>query len=101
MSFTIISTLLVALAGIHLSGATKDYIEAEFFHVGMTARAIYTAPGDGRTTINLEDANGGVVLHMDYRFEWVETQHRTTLGGHFGSQLKTIQWSLGHRTACQ
>ena len=32
--------------------------------------AIYTAPGNGRTTINLEDTKGGVVLHMDYRFTW-------------------------------
>ena len=44
MSFTILSALIVAFAGVHLSNAWGDYIEAEFFHVGMTARAIYTAP---------------------------------------------------------
>ena len=68
MSFIIFSTLLVALAGIYSSHAAGDYIDAEFFKVGMTARAIYTAPGDQATTINLEDANGGVVLSMGYRF---------------------------------
>ena len=52
MSFTILSAVIVAFAGVHLSNAWGDYIEAEFFHVGMTARAIYTAPGDGRTTIS-------------------------------------------------
>ena len=70
MSFTILSALIVAFAGVQLSDAWGDYIEAEFFQVGMTATAIYTAPGDGRTTIYLKDANGGVVLTMDYRFEW-------------------------------
>ena len=36
----------------------------------MSITAVYTAPGDGRTTINLLDASGNVVLHMDYRFDW-------------------------------
>ena len=97
MPFTILSAIIATVAGVHLSDASDDYIETEFFEVGMTATAIYTAPGNGRTTINLEDANGGVVLTMDYRFEWggnPRTGH-TTLGGHFGSQLKAIQWSLG------
>ena len=67
---TLFSVLLLTFAGIHVSDALCDYIETEFFHVGMTATAIYTAPGDGRTTIYLEDADGGVVLVMDYRFEW-------------------------------
>ena len=50
------------------SDACWDYIdsETEFFHVGMTAWVIFASPGDGRTTIKLEDVNGGVVLHMDY-----------------------------------
>jgi hypothetical protein len=70
MSFITVLTLLVALAGMHLSDAAGDYIETEFFKVGMSAKAIYTAPGDQATTINLEDVNGGVVLHMNYRFHW-------------------------------
>ena len=69
-SFTVLSAIIATLAGVHLSDASDDYIETEFFRVGMTATAIYTAPGNGRTTINLEDANGGVVLHMDYRVDW-------------------------------
>ena len=70
MSFTSLSALIVTIVGVHLSNACKDFTEVEFFQVGMTARGIYTAPGDGRTTINVEDVNGGVVLHMDYRFKW-------------------------------
>ena len=70
MSFLFLSTLVVVLAGLHVTEAYDDYVEVESFGVGMSATAVYTAPGDGRTTINLLDANGGVVLHMDYRFEW-------------------------------
>ena len=70
MSFLVLSTLVVVLAGLHVSEATNHYVEVESFGVGQSATAVYTAPGDGRTTINLLDANGGVVLHMDYRFEW-------------------------------
>ena len=70
MSFLFLSTLVVVLAGLHVSEATHDYAEVESFGVGQSATAVYTAPGDGRTTINLLDASGGVVLHMDYRFEW-------------------------------
>ena len=70
MPLIIISTLIVALAGIHLSDATNDYIETEVFHVGMIAKAMYTAPSTERTYINLIDASGGEVLHMDYRVEW-------------------------------
>ena len=70
MSFLFLSTLVVVLAGLHVSEARGDYIEVESFGVGQSATAVYTAPGDGRTTINLLDADGGLVLHMDYRFEW-------------------------------
>ena len=70
MSFLILSTLVVVLAGLHVSEARDDYVEVESFGVGMSATAVYTAPGDGSTTINLLDASGGVVLHMSYRFEW-------------------------------
>ena len=70
MSFLFLSTLVVALAGLHISEARWDYAEVESFGVGQSATAVYTAPGDGRTTIDLLDADGGVVLHMDYRFEW-------------------------------
>ena len=70
MSFLVLSTLVVVLAGLHISETSQDYAEVEFFGVGQSATAVYTAPGDGRTTINLLDEDGGVVLHMDYRFEW-------------------------------
>ena len=70
MSFLVLSTLVVVLAGLQISEAHWDYAEVEFFGVGQSATAVYTAPGDGRTTINLLDEDGGVVLHMDYRFEW-------------------------------
>ena len=70
MSFLFLSTLFVVLAGLHVSKADDDYAEVEAFGVGQYATAVYTAPGDGRTTINLLDAKGGVVLHMDYRFHW-------------------------------
>ena len=70
MSFLFLSTLVVVLAGLHVTEAHYDYVEVESFGVGQSATAVYTAPGDGRTTIDLLDANAGVVLHMDYRFEW-------------------------------
>ena len=72
MSFLFLSTLFVVLAGLHVSEASGDYVEVEFFGVGMSATAVYTAPGDGRSVVELLDADGGVVLHMDYRVEWGE-----------------------------
>ena len=75
MSFLFLSTLVVVLAGLHVSEARRDYVEVELFGVGMSATAVYTAPGDGRTTIDLLDADGGVVLHMDYRFEWAQNPY--------------------------
>ena len=70
MSFLFLSTLVVVFAELHVSEAHGDYVKVESFGVGQSATAVYTAPGDGRTTINLGDANGGAVLHMDYRFMW-------------------------------
>ena len=70
MSFLFLSTLFVALTGLQVSEATWHYVEVESFGVGQSATAVYTAPGDGRTGINLLDADGGFVLHMDYRFHW-------------------------------
>ena len=70
MQFLVLSTLVMVFAGLHVTEARWDYADVEFFRVGMSITAVYTAPGDGRTTINLLDASGGVVLHMDYRFDW-------------------------------
>ena len=70
MSFLVLSTLVVVFAHLHASEARWDYAEVEYFEVGMSITAVYTAPGTKRTTINLLDANGDVVLHMDYRVYW-------------------------------
>ena len=72
MSFLFLSTLVVVLAGLHVSEAYDDYVEVESFGVGQSATAVYTAPGDGRSVVHLLDANGGVVLTMSHRFEWGE-----------------------------
>ena len=70
-----------------------NYVEVESFGVGMSATAVYTAPGDGGTTINLLDAKGGVVLHMDYRFEWGNDKKLMVLntkpaGGSWGTEQR-------------
>ena len=70
MPFLVLSTFVVVLAHLPVTEARWDYADVEFFKVGMSITAVYTAPGAGRTTINLLDTNGGVVLHMDYRFDW-------------------------------
>ena len=70
MSFLVLSMLVVVLTSLQVSEARWDYADVEFFKVGMSITAVYTVPGRGRTTINLLDASGGVVLHMDYRFYW-------------------------------
>ena len=73
MSFLFLSTLVVVLAGLHVDSepiVTFDYVEVESFGVGMSATAVYTAPGDGRSVVQLLDADGGVVLTMSYRFEY-------------------------------
>nr|C0HLX7.1 RecName: Full=Galactose-binding lectin; Short=CCL [Chondrilla caribensis] len=46
------------------------YAEVESFGVGQSATAVYTAPGDGRDLNITIDADGGYVIHMDYRFDW-------------------------------
>ena len=91
MSFLFLSTLVVALAGLYVSEVTSSYVEVDSFGVGMSASAVYTAPSDGRTTIDLRDAYGGVVLHMDFRFRF--SHHRNTLilntkpaGGSWGTE---------------
>ena len=69
MSFLFLSTLVVVLAGLHVSEASV-YAEVESFGVGQSATAVYTSPGDGSATVDLLDAKGGIVLHMSYRFNW-------------------------------
>ena len=46
MSFLALSILAVAFAGLHFSEGNYEHIETEFFEVGMSAIAVYTAPGD-------------------------------------------------------
>ena len=91
MSFLVLSTLAVVLAGLHVSEASGDYVEVKSFGIGQSVTAVYTAPGAGRTTIDLLDASGGIVLHIDYRYQFAH--HRNTLvlntkpaGGSWGTE---------------
>ena len=61
----------VALIGTqnYLSHAATSHIDVEDFSVGDCAEVHYTAPA-ARATINLESADGGRVLHCDYRVNY-------------------------------
>ena len=69
MSFLFLSTLVVVLAGLHVSKASPkiETFEVESFRIGMSITAVYTAPTDERTIVSLQDNVGGVVLNMGYR----------------------------------
>ena len=91
MLFLVLFTLAVVLAGLHVSEANGDYVEVDSFGIGQSATAVYTAPGAGRTAINLLDASGGVVLHMDHRFWFAHHQNTLVLntkpaGGTWGTE---------------
>ena len=68
MSFLVLSTLVVVLAGLHVSESSGDYVKVESFGVGMSATAIYTGPGDGKSVVQLMDTDKGVVLTMSHRY---------------------------------
>ena len=70
MSYLIVCSLLVAFATLHSSEARPEYVETESFEVGMGVVATYTAPSNKRTTIDLLNADGQEVLHVDYRAGW-------------------------------
>ena len=70
MKVSAIFISLVGLIGVSTCSARPEYIELESFDVGQCVEAFYTAPPTGRTTVNLEAADGTVVLHVDYRKNW-------------------------------
>jgi len=67
----VIFLFAVALIGTqnYLSHAASGHIDVEDFSVGDCAEVHYTAPA-ARATINLESADGGRVLHCDYRVKY-------------------------------
>ncbi len=67
----VIFLFAVALIGTqnYLSHAATSNIDVEDFAVGDCAEVHYTAP-TARATINLESADGGRVLHCDYRVKY-------------------------------
>ena len=75
MSFLVLSTLAVALAGLHVSEATNEQqtspkieiVELESFRIGMSVTAVFTAPSIWRTIVSLWNNDGGIVLNMAYR----------------------------------
>ena len=69
MSFLFLSTLVVVLAGLHITEASPEIesIDVKSFRIGMSVTAVYTAPSDERTIVSLHDDVGGVVLNMGYR----------------------------------
>ena len=70
MTVTVIFISLVGLIGAGMSSAHPEYIELPSFAVGQCIKVHYTAPSTGRTTVNLEAADGTVVLHVNYRKNW-------------------------------
>ena len=96
MSFLFLSTLVVVLAGLYVDSepiVTFNIVEVESFEVGMSATAVYTAPGDGRSVVHLLDADGGVVLTMSHRFDWgkkpdidILTLNTKPAGGRWGTR---------------
>ena len=66
MSFLFLSTLVVVLAGLHISEASPEIetFKVEAFRIGMSVTAVYTAPSDERTIVSLQDDEGGVVLNI-------------------------------------
>ena len=67
----VIFLFAVALIGTqnYISHAATSYIDVEDFAVGDCAEVHYTAP-TARATVNLESADGGRVLHCDYRVKY-------------------------------
>ena len=84
----------VALIGTqnYVSHAAKSYIGVEDFAVGDCAEVHYTAPA-ARATINLESADGGRVLHCDYRVKY-SSQRDTLL---LNTKLASESWNSARR----
>ena len=55
---------------IHILNANAEQITIGSFNVGMCIEVDCTAPSTGRASINLYDAAGDIVLHVDYRVSW-------------------------------
>ena len=64
---------------IHVFNANAEQIAIGSFSVGMCVEVDYTAPPTGRASINLIDAAGDVVLHVDYRVSWGSTVDQDTV----------------------
>ena len=62
--------IVFALAGVHELKADSEHIDLDSFSVGECVEVTYTAPSSGRASINLYDAAGDIVLHVDYRVNW-------------------------------
>ena len=91
MSFLVLYTMVVVLAGLHLSEARGEYIEVDCikFGVGKPAIAIYTVPSKEGATVDLLDGEGGILLHMNYRFEQkVLVLNTKPAGGSWGTEQR-------------
>ena len=71
MSFLVLSTLVVVLAGLHVSKALDWYhSRVDCFISGAgpsTDVALYTSPSNGRVIVDLMDGEGGILLYMSYQ----------------------------------
>ena len=88
MSFLILSTLVVVLAGLHVSKALDSKVDCFKSGVGKSyAVARFTAPFKGRVIVDLMDGEGGILLHMSYRFETtVLVLNAKPAGGSWGTE---------------
>ena len=90
----VIFVFAVALIGTqnYVSHAANSYIDVKDFAVGDCAEVHYTAP-TARATINLESADGGRVLHCDYRVKYSSQQDTLLLN----TKLASESWNSARR----
>ena len=78
---------------VSMARANCESIELGSFTVGQSIEAYYTAPTTGKITVNLEAADGTVVLHVDYRKLWQGNPEsvlvlNTKIGGSWGPEQR-------------
>ena len=66
----VIVSLVVALIGIVIHVSNSETVDFDTVAIGNCFLVHFTAPTTGRATINLESAQGDIVLQSDYRVKY-------------------------------
>ena len=66
----VIVSLVVALIGTNIHVSNSENVDLDSFAIGDCVEVHYTAPTTDRATINLESAQGDIVLQSDYRVKY-------------------------------